>query len=52
MSNSIYCPICGRDIEPENEEEVLSGEESGFIYVHDDKPHDETDLDALDSGIN
>lgn len=51
MSNSIYCPICGRDIEPDNEQEVLDGEESGFVYVHDDVIHTEEDLKALESGV-
>jgi len=51
MSKSIYCPICGRDIEPENAEEVELGENGGYIYVHDDIPHEEDDLKSLFTGI-
>lgn len=36
-----YCPFCQRYIEPSNTEEVEGGEHDGFIYVHDDVPHDE-----------
>lgn len=51
MSNAIYCPVCGRDIEPENLDEVELGEHDGFIYVHDDIEHGEDDLSALLSGV-
>ena len=48
----MYCPICGRNIEPENKEEVTSGEHDSFIYVHDDIDHSEADIEALEYKIN
>ena len=48
----IYCPICGRDIEPENKEEVVNGEGESFIYVHDDVEHSIDDIEALEHRIN
>ncbi len=36
-----YCPFCQRDIEASNIDEVESGEHEGYIFVHDDVPHDE-----------
>ncbi len=50
MTNKHYCPFCQRDIEPFIDEEtgepliVRDGkdplDEGGFVYVHDDVPHD------------
>lgn len=51
MSESIYCQICGRDIEPESAEEVELGKHGGYIYVHDDIEHSEEDLISLFIGI-
>lgn len=48
---SLYCPICGRDIYPDNAAEVESGEHGGYIYVHDDISHSEEDIAALWVGI-
>lgn len=48
----IYCPICQRNITAQNIEEVESGEHDGYIFVHDDVSHDDSDIDALSSGIN
>jgi len=53
MSNAvIYCPVCGRNIEANNIDEVESGEHVGYIFVHDDIDHEESDIDALFNGIN
>lgn len=50
--NSIYCPICAREIHPENSREVEDGEHGAYVYVHDPVPHDDSDIEALDSGVN
>lgn len=52
MDSAIYWPVCQRVIYAENVEEVKSGEHDGFLYVHDDVPHDDDDLEALENGIN
>lgn len=52
MSESeIYCPICQRVIAADNIEEVESGEHNGYIFVHDDVPHKNSDIDALKEEI-
>lgn len=51
-STAIYCPLCGRELEPENEAEFESGEHASLIYVHDDVPHADEDFEALANGIN
>ena len=48
---SIYCPICQRYITASNVSQVRNGEHDGFIYVHDDMPHDDTDIEAINNGI-
>ena len=50
-SLEIYCPICRRGIMPNNVEEVRSGEHDGFLYVHDDVPHSDEDIEAIEKGI-
>lgn len=50
MTNKHYCPFCQSDIEPFIDEEtdeplIVRDEEDpldegGFVYVHDDVPHD------------
>lgn len=52
LTVTIYCPICGHDIEADNVEEVRRGENDGFIFVHDEITHSESDVDALNSGVN
>ena len=52
MSAEIYCPICQRTLTAENTDEVESGEHDGYIFVHDEIDHEESDIDALMSGIN
>ena len=47
-----YCPICERDIVPDNILEVFSGEHEGFLFVHEDIEHSDEDIKALESGIN
>ena len=49
---SIYCPICGRVIIASNVDEVGSGEHDGYVFVHDDIEHTDSDIDALTAGIN
>jgi len=46
-----YCPICQRDIEPSNKEEVEQGLHDGYIYVHDDIVHTDDDIEALENGV-
>lgn len=37
-----YCPFCQREIEPYKEDgEVVTTQDGGLIFVHDDVPHDE-----------
>jgi hypothetical protein len=48
---SIYCPICQKDIAADNVAEVEAGEHDGFIFVHDDLPHDDGDITALENGM-
>ena len=50
--NKFYCPICQRFVPPENSKEVESGEHDGYLFVHDDVPHSEEDMEALENGIN
>lgn len=52
IDSIIYCPVCGRDIEASNKEEVISGGHNGYVFVHDDLPHEEDDIKALANGIN
>ena len=42
MTNSVYCPFCCRNIQPECDEfgDEIKMPEGGRIYVHDDVPHD------------
>lgn len=42
MTNSVYCPFCQRNIEPECDEDdwVIELPEGGHLYIHDDVPHD------------
>ena len=52
MSNgTVYCPICGRDIIASNIQEVHSGADEGYIYVHDEINHEDSDLEALFLGV-
>ena len=48
----VYCPICGRDIEASNREEVKLGMDDSYMFVHDDVAHEEIDIEALANGIN
>jgi len=48
----IYCPVCECDLEPVNQPEVDNGEHDGLIYIHKDKPHYDSDIEALEHGIN
>ena len=50
-NGTVYCPICGRDIIAKNIDEVQTGADEGYIYVHDEIIHEESDLDALFAGI-
>ncbi len=47
-----YCPICQRVIIASNAAEVESGEHDGYVFVHDDITHEDSDIDALTAGIN
>ena len=47
-----YCPVCRRHITASNTSEVESGEHDGYIFVHDAVPHEDSEIDALENGIN
>ena len=49
---AIYCPVCGKTIEPDNVREVESGEDDSFIYIHDNITHYDSDLIALENGLH
>ena len=46
-----YCPICGRVLTASNIEEVRNGEHESYIFVHDDIPHEDGDIEALKQGV-
>ena len=48
---SIYCPVCGKTLLPANAEDVISGANDGFVFVHDDVHHSDSDIEALGSPI-
>ena len=48
----IYCPVCGKILEATNFAEVMYKEHENFIYVHDNVPHSDNDLKALEKGVN
>ena len=52
MDDVIYCPICGRNLYATNRVEVEAGEDDSFIFIHDEIPHDDSDIQALGYGIN
>jgi hypothetical protein len=41
LAKGEYCPFCQRVIYPSNVDEFMNGEHDGFIFVHDDVPHDD-----------
>lgn len=47
----IYCPVCQRTITASNIEEVNCGEHDGYVFVHDDIIHSDSDVTALESGV-
>ena len=47
----IYCPVCGKNISASNIEEVERGEHVGYIFIHDRIDHEESDIDALQNGV-
>jgi uncharacterized Zn finger protein (UPF0148 family) len=52
MDGVMYCPICGHEIEASNKKEVENGEHASYIYIHDEIPHEDEDIEALENGIN
>ncbi len=52
IKSSMYCPICSRVIVASNMEEVKTGEHDGYIFVHDDIVHSDSDLEALNNSLN
>lgn len=52
MSKTIYCPICGRNLTAINSQEVASGKADSYVFVHDNIIHSDSDIDALENGIN
>jgi hypothetical protein len=49
--NTTYCPICEIIIEAINTDEVNSGSHESYIFIHDDIPHEDSDIEALDYGL-
>lgn len=47
-----YCPICQRVIVASSIKEFESGEHEGYVFIHDDVPHSDSDIEALAGGIN
>ncbi len=47
----MYCPVCGRDITAINAQEVKSGEHDIYIFIHDDICHSDSDIEALEKGV-
>ena len=47
----VYCPVCGKMLEAVNIEDVENGDDDGYLFVHDDIVHDDTDLEALHVGL-
>ena len=50
MDDSMYCPVCGREIEAETG--VDESGEVWRIFVHDEIDHTDSDMLALEAGIN
>lgn len=50
--SQLYCPVCGRTLIAEGPEEHGLSDDDGLVFVHDDVPHDESDMQALFNGIN
>ena len=47
----IYCPICGRFLFAINAEEVDENQHEGYIFSHDNVPHNIDDMEALEYPI-
>jgi len=47
----VYCPVCGKMLEAVNIEDVENGNDDGYLFVHDDIVHTDSDLDALHAGL-
>ena len=45
----VYCPVCGKMLEAVNIEDVENGDDDGYLFVHDDIVHTDSDLDALNT---
>ncbi|MCK2149505.1 hypothetical protein MYE70_10550 [Marinobacter alexandrii] len=50
-NESIYCPVCGRVIYASNEYQVWTGEHDGYLFIHDEIPHSDDDMQALERGV-
>jgi hypothetical protein len=47
----VYCPVCGKMLEAVNIEDVENGDDDGYLFVHDEIVHTDSDLDALNTGL-
>lgn len=45
--NQIYCPVCERVITAE-----AKTHDGGYVFVHDEVVHSDSDVEALDYGVN
>ena len=46
--HEIYCGICDKHLKPSNLDEVYSGENDAFLYIHDDIDHEEDKLKKVE----
>lgn len=47
-----YCPVCRESIRASNFDDVEEGLSDSYIFVHYDIPHEKSDIDAFNRGIN
>ena len=51
-SGELYCPVCQQVLIASNVIEVERGEHNGYVFVHEDIPHDDENMAAISAGIN
>lgn len=48
---SMYCPVCGRWVDPEWADRYDASMIGEVIYLHDEIDHDDDDIDAFILGV-
>jgi len=51
QEDTIYCPVCQRELDAINTERVNEGLDDSYIFVHDDIEHADNDIEALSYGV-